>query len=96
MINVPFRRNKNFVGRADILEKMEHAIRNNHSTNECFPLVLSGLGGMGKTQLMLHYYHMHCNEYKDIFWLNAEGKAILDEFGRLAETLEINVDKEEI
>src|SRR4051794_35614540 len=96
MVKVPFRKNNYFIGRTEILDKMERNLHGNQTTNDCVPLVLSGLGGMGKTQLMLQYYHTHRNEYKDAFWLNAEGTAaIIDMFGLLAETLGIKMDENE-
>ena len=57
--------------------------------------MLKGLGGMGKSQLMLKYCYTHRKEYKYVFWLNAEGsQATLEEFHNLAEKLGIKVDKE--
>src|SRR4051794_16501080 len=96
MVKVPFRKNYCFVGRAEILKKMEQNLHNNQLTNDCVPLVLSGLGGMGKTQLMLKYYYTHRGEYKDVFWLSTEGTAAaMDMFRLLAESLGIKVDENE-
>src|SRR4051794_26837268 len=96
MVKVPFRKNYCFVGRAEILKKMEQNLHNNQLTNDCIPLVLSGLGGMGKTQLMLQYYHTHRGEYKDVFWLSAEGTAAaMDMFRLLTESLGIKMNENE-
>jgi NB-ARC domain len=40
-------------------------------------LVLSGLGGMGKTQLAIAYAQRHCGSYESIFWLNAMSEVAL-------------------
>src|SRR3954467_10619929 len=94
MVKVPFRKNNCFVGRAEILKKMEQNLHNNQLTNDCIPLVLSGLGGMGKTQLMLQYYYTNRSEYKDVFWLNSEGTAAaMDMFRLLAKSLGIKTDE---
>src|SRR4051794_10364026 len=96
MFRVPFRPNINFVGRSDILAEIEAAIRKNRSTDGCVPTVLKGLGGMGKSQLMLKYCYSHRKEYKYVFWLDTEGTvATLEEFQFLAEKLDIKVNKNE-
>src|SRR3954467_417841 len=93
MFQVPFPQNHNFVGRHDILAEIEAHIRKTKSADECVPIVLKGLGGMGKSQLMLKYCYTHRKEYKHIFWLNAEGiQATLEEFHNLAKKLGIKVD----
>ena len=95
MFQVPFRKNNNFVGRADILNEMEQNLRHHQLAGDCVPLVLSGLGGMGKSQLMLKYCYAHRKEYRYIFWLNAEGSQETREgFRNLAKDLGIKVDED--
>src|SRR6184192_3864385 len=95
MFKFPFPQNNNFIGRRDILAKIEAAIRKNQKADECVPIVLKGLGGMGKSQLMLKYCYTHRKEYKYVFWLNAEGRlATLEEFQDLAEDLGIKTDND--
>src|SRR3954471_3550546 len=96
MFQVPFPQNNNFVGRHDILAEIEAAIRKNQESDGCVPIVLKGLGGMGKSQLMLRYCYTHREEYKYVFWLNAEGHLeTLEEFQNLAKKLGIEVDNDE-
>ena len=86
------RRNRGFVGRADILAQIEMEIAENKSSDECRPVALFGLGGMGKTQLMLEYCYSHRKEYRYIFWLGVDGKTALeDSFRRLAQNLGLDV-----
>src|SRR5262249_32280724 len=90
MFYVPFSFNRNFTGRGDLLAQMERTLHDNRQTGACVPLVLSGLGGMGKTQLMLKYCYTHRTEYEDVFWLEVEGsKMTLDVFRNLAVELGI-------
>ena len=76
MFRVPFPPNNKFVGRSDILAEIEAVVVKNQSAGGCVPTVLQGLGGMGKSQLMLKYCYAHRKEYNDIFWLNAEGRLL--------------------
>src|SRR4051812_41507351 len=88
--------NNSFVGRRDILDEVEATIRKNQSADGCIPTLLNGLGGMGKTQLMLKYCYQHRKEYKYVFWLNAEGSLeTFEEFRKLAKKLGIKVDNDE-
>lgn len=51
-------------------------------------LVVSGLGGMGKTQLVLDYVQRHRTEYKATFWIEAGRKESLErDFIHLYQTL---------
>lgn len=46
---------------------------------------ICGLGGMGKTQIVLNYVFTHRNDYPIIFWAHADRRAKLDEsFARFA------------
>ena len=68
---VPFLRNDSFVGREEDLRSL-HAALTESSTVGIRPAGLTGMGGIGKTQLAVEY----CYRYKDsypggVFWLNA-------------------------
>src|ERR1700744_6100405 len=68
--------NKAIVDRPDILGDMKAVLAQGSPSIECTILALCGLGGMGKTQLMLRYCYLHCAEYKSIFWLEFDNKAV--------------------
>ena len=53
VFSVPYRRNPLFTGRQEILERLHHAFTVDEPTTSTSPLVLSGLGGIGKTQTAL-------------------------------------------
>jgi len=48
-----------FVGREKLLEEMEAAL------NDCDAIVLSGIGGIGKTELAKKYAHLHKEEIEE-------------------------------
>ncbi len=53
--------------------------------------VLSGLGGIGKTQIALKYAQRFRDSYRAVFWLNADKLSTLKtECGTLARTLELS------
>ncbi|KAL1920685.1 uncharacterized protein VTP21DRAFT_1062 [Calcarisporiella thermophila] len=81
--NVPHE-NKAFVERPDIFKKMEDALFAGPSGG-CKIAALSGLGGMGKTQLMLRFSYLHRTKYDFVFWLNVDSWSMAaDSFRSLA------------
>ncbi len=75
--HVPYRRNPFFVGREDILNQMHDSFTRHDSTHEVLPQVLSGLGGIGKTQLVIEYAYRYREEYHWIFWLRSDTRDTL-------------------
>ena len=66
---VPNRRVNGFVGREDILQKIDEALSNGSSPHYA---VLQGMGGQGKTQVALEYCYRGKNKpYSAIFWVDA-------------------------
>jgi len=73
------RRNPDFVGRADLLARLELQIKESRkSAQGSVHIVLYGTGGMGKTQLALEYVYRHSTEYSSIFWVNATSTKTLE------------------
>lgn len=59
---------QNFVARQSELQQMRRVLGSEGSRQT---VVIHGLGGMGKTQLMIEFAKRHRNDYSAIFWLNA-------------------------
>ena len=68
---VPFPRNPDFVGRTDDLERL-HATLQQREPVGIRPAGLTGMGGIGKTQLAVEYVYRFKDAYPHgIFWINA-------------------------
>src|SRR5260221_1273799 len=64
--NVPYHRNTYFTGREDILAYLHSTfIKGQDGT---LIQAISGLGGIGKTQIAVEYAYRHREEYKAILW----------------------------
>ena len=64
-------RNTSFSGRQDKLAEIHALLKEGGAV--CVKQVIAGLGGVGKTQLVLEYAHRFGSEYKDaVWWINAE------------------------
>ena len=63
--------------------------------------VLSGIGGVGKTQIALEYSYTFLDEYKLVWWIKAETKqGVIDSFMELGRNLgisnsKLNMDEDE-
>ena len=68
---MPFPRNPDFVGRSDDLDRL-HAVLQTRQPVGIRPAGLTGMGGIGKTQLAVEYVYRFKNDYPGgIFWINA-------------------------
>ncbi|MFE0251828.1 FxSxx-COOH system tetratricopeptide repeat protein [Streptomyces sp. NPDC059010] len=63
------RRNRRFVGRTELLEKVYGAF--SAAGADGAAVALLGPGGFGKTQLALEYVHRFAGEYDIVWWVNA-------------------------
>ncbi len=80
---VPFPRNLDFVGRTDDLERL-HATLQEREPVGIRPAGLTGMGGIGKTQLAVEYVYQQKDDFPDgIFWIDATGP-LAEGFARLA------------
>lgn len=66
---VPYHRNPYFTGRENLLSQLHVRLRA-ETTGQI--QALSGLGGIGKTQLALEYIYRYALSYSAIFWIEAE------------------------
>ena len=87
---VPLRRNPFFTGRAGILEELDALLRTSEAVTPTQSYALYGLGGIGKTQLVVEYAYQHAREFAAIFWIGAESvETIVASFLDIAEVLQL-------
>jgi len=69
---VPYRRNAFFTGRDDILQLLRDTLLAQHASPvPRLPLALSGLPGVGKSQISLEYAYRFREHYHTVLWLHA-------------------------
>lgn len=75
--NVSFRRNPYFTGYDEVIEDLHRRL--SAEKDGVAIETISGLGGIGKTQLMLEYAYRKRGDYQAAFWLRADKQEILEE-----------------
>jgi tetratricopeptide (TPR) repeat protein len=89
--SVPHPRNFAFTGREDVLAVLREQLTANRRA------VLSGLGGIGKTQTAVEYAYRHRDEYQAVLWLNAESTLTLKTaYATLAKELKLPGDLDDL
>ncbi|MBB5959530.1 hypothetical protein FHS29_006151 [Saccharothrix tamanrassetensis] len=82
-------RNKDFVGREELLEQLRRRLAEGGAT-AVLPEALHGMGGVGKSQTVVEYLHRHESEYQLVWWVPAEHSAqIKTSFVELARKLDL-------
>ena len=80
-------RNLNFTGRVAELETIRH---NLESRQPPHVQVISGMGGIGKTEIAIEYIHRYIDRYEIIWWIRAEHHDRLrDALVKLGQRLEL-------
>lgn len=69
--HVPYRRNPFFTGREEILAHLYAALKKSKTASLTQAQAVSGLGGIGKTQIAIEYAYRYREDYRAIFWVNA-------------------------
>ncbi len=87
--NIPYPRNPFFLGRESELAEVRHHLQAGRATAISQPQALSGLGGIGKTQLAVEYAYRFYHEYQVVLWARAESQCNLTQF--VAETVRLCV-----
>jgi tetratricopeptide (TPR) repeat protein len=86
--NVPDNRNPNFTGRTQLLDDLRGALTSDQPAT--LIQALTGLGGVGKTQIALEYAYRYRAEYEIVWWVRAEEPATLAaDFAVLATELDL-------
>jgi hypothetical protein len=70
--NIPFRRNPHFTGRDELLAEIEEALAAGEVAALTQPQAITGLGGVGKTQLAVEYAYRHTRDYQIVWWVKSE------------------------
>ena len=70
--NIPHRRNPYFTGREKLLSQLTAALRAGQTTALSQPQAISGLGGIGKTQIALEYAYRYYQDYQAVLWTSAD------------------------
>ena len=82
--NVPIPRNPFFTGREGVLGDVERELRAGGL------VALTGMGGVGKTQIAAHFAHEHRCEYSAVLWASAASEAtLLSDFAAIAGLLNL-------
>jgi tetratricopeptide (TPR) repeat protein len=85
---VPYPQNAFFTGRSSILERLHTAFLARKT--DIFVQTLTGLGGIGKTQIALEYAYRYAYTYQAIFWVAADPQGdLLADFVSIAQFLHL-------
>lgn len=92
--NLTHPKNQIFVGRDFILNDIKNSLSSSNGKSVEI-VVLSGLGGVGKSELAIEYAHEHSNDTESIWWLRAESRHNLEmDYLDLKEHFKIHFPKE--
>jgi tetratricopeptide (TPR) repeat protein/transcriptional regulator with XRE-family HTH domain len=88
--NVPHPRNPFFTGREEILSHLHEQLNREQAMALTQSWAISGLGGIGKTQIALEYVYQYHHEYAAVFWISAATReTLLDGYVLIADLLQL-------
>jgi transcriptional regulator with XRE-family HTH domain len=90
--NVPYHRNPFFTGREEVLLHLHNQLTATSAVALNQTQAISGLGGIGKTQIAIEYAHRYRDDYDGVFWVTAATRETLhSDFVALARLLQLPV-----
>jgi len=75
--NIPYPRNDFFTGREETLAQLHTRFKADNATALSQRHAISGLGGVGKTQMAVEYAYRHRQDYQSVLWARAESRETL-------------------
>lgn len=90
--NIPYPRNPFFTGREDLLSQLRSSLQTDQEDTALShsPQAMSGLGGVGKTQIALEYAYRYRHRYQAVLWVQAEShEALTSSYCSIAGLLEL-------
>lgn len=78
---IPFIQNTLFTGRKNILEKLAsnfQVVGKRKKPNLAVSQLITGMGGVGKTQLAIEFAHRYGHRFKGVHWLDLSDPSALD------------------
>jgi len=86
--NIPYRRNTDFTGRVQLLDGLRTALASGRPA--ALTQVMTGLGGVGKTQTAVEYAYRFATEYEVVWWMRADEATKLHvDYAALASALKL-------
>jgi hypothetical protein len=83
--NVPYQRNPFFTGREEVIKQLYEALRTGQEAGMAQPQALSGLGGIGKTQVAVEYAHRYNSDFQRVLWAKADSREhLISDFEEIA------------
>jgi tetratricopeptide (TPR) repeat protein len=93
--NIPYPRNPYFTGREELLSRLAASLRAGQTVGISQPQAVSGLGGVGKTQIALEYVYRYYQEYEAVLWTRADTQeALISGFVAFANLLHLPQQEE--
>jgi hypothetical protein len=91
---VPLETVESYTQRKNLWSELEDKMRIRHDNASVpYAVAISGLGGVGKSQLALKFAETHKDHYNPILWVDATDKElVLSSFQRLATALQLQIN----
>lgn len=92
--HIPFQRNPLFTGREEILLAIQHIFHSSIDEALTRICIISGMGGIGKTQIAVEYAFRYRDNYQAVLWARGETyQVLIKDATTLARVLDISIDQ---